>query len=294
MATGYYEIADNKHYTLAERWNGSTWTVQKTPSKGNSANLVSVSCGSSSECVAVGWYVESAKTMPLVEIWNGESWKVKASATLPSESKEGWFEGVSCAAAKACTAVGTYQPPLLGEHALAESWKGSGWSVQATAEPESHLLGVSCTAASACTAVGDYKNADVSGESHDTETFAEEGLIERWNGTSWQLQTPRNPEGRSKDEGSAHWAFSRVSCASASACVAVGYHTSSEKPYGTLLGEYWTGTSWELESPVDRPGVEWDSLEGLSCPSEVLCMAVGYSYRSSLEVETLAEKGEEF
>ena len=295
IATGYYENAKGKHFTLAESWDGSTWVVQKTPSKGDSADLTSVSCASPTECAAVGFYTANAETEPLVELWNGTAWKVKASAKLPSEGEEGWFEGVSCPVMKACTAVGTYDGAALAEHALAETWNGSTWSVQATAEPENslelQLRGVSCSAANACTALGVYKNTAVDGETKNTELHAQEALVERWNGTSWQLQEPPNPEGRSKDKGGSHWGLSKVSCASATACMAVGSYASNESNYyGTLLGEDWNGTNWELESPIDRMGVEWDSLEGLSCPSEALCIAVGYSQKSRSAAETLAEK----
>jgi hypothetical protein len=289
-ATGYYESsAGGVHHTLSERWNGSTWQVQSTPTEGN-ANLGSVSCGSASECVAVGRYVSGspAKTASLVEIWNGQEWKVQESAKLPTEDEDPRFEGVSCAAARQCTAVGSVTVGLLGIHALAESWNGSTWSLQTTPVPNAersvdlYLLGVSCSSPSACTAVGHYNEVNI-----------EQALVERWNGTAWQIQESPSPIGQPK-EGESHWELSKVSCASAASCVAVGSY-SEKASASNLLGEQWNGTSWELESPSDRTGVALDVLGGVSCSSVAICTTVGSSWKSLPfgPQEALAERLEE-
>ena len=72
------------------------------------------------------------------------------------------------------------------------------------------LQGVSCTSATACTAVGDYVNRD------GTQVT----LAERWNGTSWTIQSTPNPTGAQY----AGWTatLQGVSCTSATACTAVG------------------------------------------------------------------------
>lgn len=286
-ATGYYENSQGAHFTLAERWNGSTWVVQTTPTSGNSANLASVSCTSATECTAVGQTISGnpAKKAPLVERWNGTEWKTQTVAT-PSGYEEGWFSGVSCPASNACTAVGSYISPSLGVLALAERWNGTTWSVQATPElkeyVEIYLNGVSCSAASACTAVGEYQHALRHGK---------EALVERWNGTSWQIQESPNPTGKEAEE-KAQWKLSEVSCPSATSCVAIGSYNNSPSHPGPLLGERWNGTSWELEFPTNRSGVEYSGLEGVSCSAASVCTAVGYSRKNSTHTETLAERFE--
>jgi hypothetical protein len=285
-ATGYYENSQGAHFTLAEQWNGSTWKVQTTPTSGNSANLASVSCTSATECTAVGQTISGnpAKKAPLVERWNGTEWKTQTVAT-PSGYEEGWFSGVSCPASNACTAVGSYISPSLGVLALAERWNGTTWSVQATPELkeyfEIYLNGVSCSAASACTAVGEYQHALRHGK---------EALVERWNGTSWQIQESPNPTGKEAEEKS-QWKLSEVSCPSATSCVAIGSYNNSPGHPGPLLGERWNGTSWELEFPINRSGVEFSGLEGISC-SATVCIADGYSQKTSTHIETLAERFE--
>jgi hypothetical protein len=158
-ATGYAEVAEGRHVTLAERWNGTAWSVQSTPAtKGDDTNLVSVSCASASECVASGFSLPSSGIKAaLAELWNGKEWKILTTATLPKEDEESWFESISCPSSKHCTAVGGVDTTLHGILPLAESWNGSKWTVQSTPVPESsneaQLDGVSCSAASACTAV---------------------------------------------------------------------------------------------------------------------------------------------
>jgi hypothetical protein len=296
-ATGYYE-AKGKHDTLAEHEKGSTWSIEKTPTKGTIANLASVACVSESECTAVGSYIsgEPGERSSLVEVWNGETWKVKASAKLPAEDEEAWFEAVSCPAAKACMAVGATDTSSRGVHTLAESWNGSKWSLQQPSEPghssELHLRGVSCSAASACTATGDYINGEAHGDGKNTRLNGQQSLVERWNGSTWALQESPSPVGKPQAEEETHWALSKVSCASANACVAIGSYGDTQTEPSLLLGEQWNGTTWELESPFDRLGVQLDELTGISCSAATTCTAVGYSIKT-VGRETLAERLEE-
>ena len=82
---------------------------------------------------------------------------------------------------------------------------------------EARLSGVSCSATSACTAVGWYDNATEKGD---------RALVERYNGTSWQLQESPSPVGKPAPEES-HWELTAVSCPTSSSCVAVGSYDES-------------------------------------------------------------------
>jgi hypothetical protein len=57
-ASGSYYTSGGAQLTLAERWNGTAWAIQPTPSpRGVSASyLAGVSCTSASACTAVGYY----------------------------------------------------------------------------------------------------------------------------------------------------------------------------------------------------------------------------------------------
>src|SRR3984957_21042906 len=57
-AVGSYTSNLGDQVTLAERWNGSAWSVQSTPGPSGATRsiLAGVSCGSATSCVAVGGY----------------------------------------------------------------------------------------------------------------------------------------------------------------------------------------------------------------------------------------------
>ena len=66
---------------LAERWNGSAWTLQSTPAISGSAlgSLDAVACTSASNCWATGVSETASATDILIEHWNGTSWSVTTS-----------------------------------------------------------------------------------------------------------------------------------------------------------------------------------------------------------------------
>ena len=65
----------------------------------------------------------------------------------------------------------------------------------------------------------------------------------------------------------------RVSCASATACMAVGYDYNTGESASTLI-ESFDGTSWSVV-PSPSPGTSGNFLYGVSCASPAVCMAVG-------------------
>ncbi len=286
-ATGYAEVAEGKHITLAERWNGTAWSIQSTPTEGNDSDLVSVSCASASECVASGLHLSGSpvKHLPLVESWNGKEWKVLTTATLPKEDEQSWLESVSCPSAKDCTAVGSVHTKLY-ILPLVETYNGSTWTVQSTPtlenSLEARLSGVSCSATSACTAVGWYDNATEKGD---------RALVERYNGTSWQLQETASPVAKPAPEGS-HWTLAGVSCPTSSSCVTVGSYAESASGKNLLLGEEWNGSRWELAQPVDRTTGLYDEARGVSCSAALTCTLAGLTQKENYASETLAERME--
>ena len=171
----FYENDFADDVPLAEFWNGTTWTVSPTPNPAGSsdAGLVSVSCASTSSCIAIGNLSDLGH--PFIESWNGAKWSVHDQPTVP-----GFLYGVSCPSASACTAVGYASE---GKNVpLIETWNGKTWSVETVPNPagsvDSVLSAVSCASTSACTAVGDYYN----GSELDST------LVEAWNGGAWAIE----------------------------------------------------------------------------------------------------------
>jgi hypothetical protein len=243
-----YTTSNGAYATLVESWNGTSWSVVPSPSRGSGGNFLDgVSCASAAACTAVGYY-GAGRT--LVESWNGTSWSVVPSPNYGSGGN--FLHGVSCVSAAACTAVGYYATSSGStSRTLVESWNGTSWSVVPSPNPAGHyndLYGVSCVSAAACTAVGLADRA---------------GLVESWNGTSWSVVPSPDPGSVSSLYG--------VSCVSAAACIAVGDHGA-----GRTLVESWNGTSWSVV-PSPNYGSGGNFLHGvsLSCVSAAACIAVG-------------------
>jgi hypothetical protein len=281
-ATGYYANASSgETMTLAERWNGTKWTVQTTPnpSAAAGAELGAVSCPSASDCTATGAYADSSTktTVTLAETWNGTKWAVQATPN-PSHNRASGLNGVSCATAGACATAGSYESPQGASLPLTEQRTGTGWKLNIPPRPSgaksSELLGVSCSAASACTAVGDYhvnlaKNAT---------------LAERWNGTTWILQTAAIPSGAAESS------LEDVSCPEASACTAVGDYQAHATGPMDPLAEAWNGSKWSVQATPNPAGAKRSSLYAVSCPAAGTCTAVGTYYNRAGTQRGFAEQ----
>jgi hypothetical protein len=248
---------------LVERWNGSSWSSQASPTPvGNSfLTLSGVSCATATACAAVGreQSVRNVET-PVAEAWDGTGWTLQTTPNPATSCTSGagstcLLNSVSCTSAAACTAVGSYFDSVAkAEKTLAERWDGTSWTIQNTPEPSgadgASLTGVSCTSPTACTAVG---------------SAGGQALIERWDGTSWTIQAAPSP---------AQPQLNAVSCTSAAACTTVGSYTDST---GNIvsLAERWDGSSWTIQSTPNPAGPPQTGLFGVSCTSATSCIAVG-------------------
>jgi hypothetical protein len=265
--------------TLAERWDGVSWTVQSTPDPAGATDseLLGVACTAATACTAVGEFVNSSYVpVTLAERWNGASWTVQSTPD-PTGATDSTLFGVDCAAATSCTAVGTYTAKSHAILTLAERWDGTSWTVKSTPNPaRGTLVGldqVTCTSATACTAVGAY--TATSGK-RDT-------LAERWNGTSWTIQSTSNQAGATES------GLTAVACTTATACTAVGSYINSSNKTVTLA-ERLHGKSWKVESTPNQAGTTQSQLTGVACTSATRCIAVGSYVAKSGTRNTLAER----
>jgi len=169
------DSAGNPIGTLAEQWNGSSWSIQSTPNPAPGGVLAGVSCTSAVACTAAGNLNQTAHagTTTLVERWNGTNWAIQPTPRL-SAGQGSFFNGVACQAG-ACTAVGLYLTNS-GPLTLAERWTGARWLIQATPNPGAAFdldpPAVACPSVSACLYVGGYTN-----------NGPKLTLAEQWNGS---------------------------------------------------------------------------------------------------------------
>lgn len=295
---------------LAERWNGSSWSIQRTPKPAGSMSsaLIGVSCTSRIFCIALGSFKGGFKTF--VERWNGSRWSLQR---IPKGFRA---TGVSCTSKTACVAVGggAYtdglgqffgggssvgrwngsrwslqpgSPSGLGDVSCASAtacvavgsgaarWNGRRWSVQRTPHPGfgmgDWLWGVSCSSVTACTAVG---AANINSAS-DTVP-----VVDRLHGTRWSMQGTPNLGGSTSQ-------LNHVSCASRNACVAVGSQGSAK----SALAEGWNGSRWAIQRTDNPLGTGGPSeLSGVSCTSRRACVAVGSFTDTAGTTATLVER----
>jgi hypothetical protein len=208
-AVGSYATTAFNGFTLAERWDGTAWSIQRTPNRPGTDQLLGVSCPAADACTAIGSYTLGDQTFPLAESWHGTAWSLQLVPVPPGASTSS-LTGVWCTAATACTAAGQFlDHPAAQDFALAERWNGTAWSIQHPPTPpgaaDAFLHGVSCPAATACTAVGDFF----------PQTGTVQTLAQHWDGTSWSVQPTPNPGGGQD-------ALTAVACPSTTSCVAVG------------------------------------------------------------------------
>lgn len=283
LAAGSYVDRENVVRTLAERWDGKGWSVETTsdPEAAIPEELSAVSCSSAGACTAVGehgaWCSVQAPPCiapgqttrlnpeaPLAERWNGRSWRIQPTP-MPPGGELALLQSVSCPTSSFCMAVGLYIDGAANQVPLAELWNGRRWSVEPTAPLPGDILsdldGVSCPKATTCTAVG-----STSYMSQQTGGLAGLVLMERWSGRAWARQSaPRRPAG--------YPTLAGVSCVTVAACVGVGFTGtySIESP----IAQAWYGSHWRIQTvPAPSGGGFW-VLDGVSCVSAALCVAVG-------------------
>jgi hypothetical protein len=246
VAVGDYQYVSD-HFstsgTLAETWNGKSWTIEPTPNPpttGSNANALSaIACASAIACMAVGEEYRTVANLTLAESWNGRRWRLVATPN-PSDNSE--LASIACASRSACMAVGDYQH-ISEQATLAESWNGSTWSIlsmpKAPGVGDHQLYGVTCSSVAACVTVGydGYGN----GPSRT--------LAESWNGKHWTIESTPNgspsmeggtslPPGSGTVEPSDINELAAVSCTSDTTCSAVGNYINSASVGRTLAERY--------------------------------------------------------
>jgi hypothetical protein len=106
---GDFVNGSNKVVPLAERWNGTKWTVQGAAvPPGGVSELSSVSCVVVSRCAAVGFVTKSGVTLPMAEFWNGTTWKVEPAQSPDPNVTRSTMSGVSCGTSLSCMGVGFF------------------------------------------------------------------------------------------------------------------------------------------------------------------------------------------
>ncbi len=237
---------------LSMGWNGTSWNTNVMVISGEAKNVGfnGLSCiPQAVTCFAVGsdypTEYQGEQTAWVAELSQyGITWITQSVPRLGVRSR---FAAISCAAANACTATGTYEPLSVYEtFAFVDRWNGTEWKQQSL-PGAAHLVlnSISCPTTTWCMAVGQREGKSVA---------------ERWNGTEW-ITTGEPPAVAGR--GGAGSLYS-VSCRSATYCTAVG---------GGTQADVWNGSEWSVLSTVGN-SIEYRAV---AC-QQANCTAVGSSY----------------
>lgn len=265
MAVGTSTQTGNNE-TLVAEWNGSSWSLVTSPNEevngipSSLANfLTSVSCTSTSFCMAVGDYTAptSGTLTDLGESWNGSSWSLLSPPTL---GVGGTLTGVSCTGGGMfCAATGIYYPGGNSvQTGLLMTWSGGSWTTTSGLASVWSMSAVSCVSLTSCTAVGESLAPPIDGSSSDYPT----GFV--WNGSAWN-QTMST----FADDG-LFGGLSGISCSSATSCEAVGLNYDNGGDGGSLV-LYERNGVW---SATASPSTSGSLLASISCLGS-FCTAVG-------------------
>jgi hypothetical protein len=203
------------YLTLAEHYNGHSWTAVPAPNPGSAQNnLAAVAAAGPDDVWAVGHQTESNYAgSTLIEHWNGKTWQVVDSPNVAGASTI-YLSSVAVWSADDVWAAGSWSGSTTSGILLVH-WNGKEWGL--VADPAigglNSLTAIVATGPQQVWGVGGYTSTE-SGE---------------WNGTSWvQVPTP-NP-------GNADNLLAGITAIpGTSHLFAVGYKESYTHPSGTLV-----------------------------------------------------------
>jgi outer membrane protein OmpA-like peptidoglycan-associated protein len=215
-----------------------------SPQNGNS--IATVTCTSTSNCVAAGSYVDTgANNDPLLLVETSSTWAAVV-APLPGDASvdpnTDSFASVTCVSQGNCVAVGQYDNAQQDPEGLIDTETSGSWSSTTapvpgdadTAMPDVALASVSCTTLTSCVTVGSYGVPPIRNLSPDALVDAEVGGV-------WMAGIVDLPGDASTAQ--PYSDLSDVACVSAWNCVAVGLYVNTQGLYQVILDAFGVGLS---------------------------------------------------
>ncbi|MHB8263301.1 MAG: IPT/TIG domain-containing protein [Acidimicrobiales bacterium] len=190
-----------------------------------------------------------------------------ASGSLSSS----YINGISCPTPTSCVAVGSYVTTTELRESFVDTLSSGVWRSIEVQTPSGAstggkyqqvaLNGVSCPSTASCIAIGTYVNS----------SNVALPLIETLSDGSWKPSVGALPTGMYLASG---YAFSGLSCPTATYCVAIGTYMSSNVAPKTSFPLIYTLSSgaWKMTSESAA-----SYISSISCPSTTTCYVAGYS-----------------
>jgi outer membrane protein OmpA-like peptidoglycan-associated protein len=162
---GQYSATQSKYPAFVSVYNGHSWTdleVAGALTVGNYAIVNSVSCTSSTSCVAGGYFQDiNNRSQAFVSAFNGQTWTDQEVVSALNLGNNATVSSVSCSSTTVCVAAGQYSDGSGKSPAFVSIYNGHDWTDQEL--PDLLQLGdaatantVSCTTKSLCMVGGQY------------------------------------------------------------------------------------------------------------------------------------------
>ena len=167
---------------LIEHWDGSRWTVVPGPDLAEGPRLNAVTALARDDAWAVGQTGPLAESSdPLFAHWDGQGWTV-----VPSPPDAAGRLAITAIATDDIWAAGPSR--LRDNSALFTHWDGASWTVvpNPTFPDFVAIYGISAIAPNDVWAFGRLQGHVC----EDTCTYWEYGIVERWDGSTWQRGEP--------------------------------------------------------------------------------------------------------
>jgi hypothetical protein len=241
-AVGSYVDKLGNRQGLLVTLRGGRWTAARSPLPADAtvpgAELSAVECPRLTECVAVGTY--SAGSAGLIVTGTGTTWTAAAAQLPPGAgpAPAASFPDIACSGAT-CVAVGSYTDATGNRQGMLVSVRGTitaqtaplpTGSAPAQGIPGAELTSVACPTPAGCVAVGVY--TDTTGEAR---LMLVTGAASAWKASEAPVPANARIVGSQAQGVLAPPAFAFVSCADASACVAVGSYPARKLGIAGLI-----------------------------------------------------------
>lgn len=252
-------------------WPSGAATIGLPSGAQAATSLPSVSCGSSSQCVAVGGASAGGTTEPMVTTAASGTWAAAATIPLPQGASSAELTSVSCTGTGTCIAVGDADSgahPMYASEAKG-SWTGATPITTATGT----LSGISCLSGGNCSAVG---STGAGGQPLTMTVTA---------GTFSPATAPALPSGGTSG------ALTSVACTTPGNCVAVGHYVDASGQTQAMVATE-TGGNWaaaaQLALPSGAAGAGQNAvLSSIDCPGGGHCTAVGSYVNGAGQTEAM-------
>jgi hypothetical protein len=172
----YLDTGDTAFGGVIETLHGGGWKATKAPLPAGHAQfptvaLISVACGASGSCVAVGQYPNITGDEALIDTLSHGKWtasKAPLPVTIPpGEDPEASLRSVACPTSGSCTAVGNFLKGNDGDTApLLDTLSRGKWTSSRVAVPAisggsmfAGLDQVACAGVGACAAAGSFSDS---------------------------------------------------------------------------------------------------------------------------------------